>query len=85
MSVLAWLAVGVVAGVLASRAIDKTGSGVIVDIIIGAFGALVGGFAFKVLGHPTPDGVDINGTFWAFVGAVAILLAYHPLSSGRLR
>ena len=83
LSLVAWLALGVIAGLLASRMIDKTGSGVVVDAIVGVFGFLVGGFVFNAIGHPAPGELRIIGTFFAFAGAVAALLAYHPPSGGR--
>ena len=54
MSILAWLVVGLIAGFLASKVINKTGSGLILDIALGVVGALVGGFIFNFFGHSAP-------------------------------
>ena len=38
MSILAWLVVGLIAGFLASKVINKTGSGLVMDIVLGVIG-----------------------------------------------
>ena len=79
MSNLAWLVVGLVAGFLASKVINKTGSGLLMDIILGVVGALVGGLIFNLFGHSAPTGINIYSIFVSFVGAVVVLLIYHGL------
>jgi uncharacterized membrane protein YeaQ/YmgE (transglycosylase-associated protein family) len=83
MSILAWLVVGLIAGFLASKVINKTGSGMVVDIVLGIVGALVGGFVFNLLGHSAPDGINIYSIFVAFIGAVIVLLIYHAVFRRR--
>lgn len=77
MSILAWLVVGLIAGFLASKVINKTGSGLVMDIVLGVVGAVVGGFIFNALGHSSPNGINIYSIFVAFVGAVIVLVLYH--------
>ena len=77
MSILAWLVVGLIAGFLASKVINKTGSGLVVDIVLGVVGALVGGFLFGLIGHSAPTGINIYSIFVAFVGSVVVLVLYH--------
>ena len=50
MTILTWIIVGLVAGVLASLVMGGTGYGLIGDIIIGIVGAFVGGWIFNSLG-----------------------------------
>jgi uncharacterized membrane protein YeaQ/YmgE (transglycosylase-associated protein family) len=85
MSILAWLVVGLIAGFLASKVINKTGSGMVMDIVLGVVGALVGGFVFNMLGHSAPTGINIYSIFVAFVGAVIVLVIYHAVVSRRAR
>lgn len=79
MSILAWLVVGLIAGFLASKVINKTGSGLVMDIVLGVVGALVGGLIFNFFGHSAATGINIYSIFVSFVGAVVVLLIYHAL------
>jgi uncharacterized membrane protein YeaQ/YmgE (transglycosylase-associated protein family) len=83
MSILAWLVVGLIAGFLASKVVNKTGSGLVMDIVLGVVGALVGGFLFNQFGHSAPTGINIYSIFVAFVGAVIVLLIYHAVMRRR--
>jgi uncharacterized membrane protein YeaQ/YmgE (transglycosylase-associated protein family) len=72
MSLLAWIVVGLVAGVLASLVMGG-GYGIIGDIVIGIVGAFIGGWLFSTLGVSSPIG-GMGGTiFVAFIGAVVLL------------
>jgi uncharacterized membrane protein YeaQ/YmgE (transglycosylase-associated protein family) len=84
MSILAWLVVGLIAGFLASKVVNKTGSGVIMDIVLGIVGAMVGGFLFNSIGHSAPSGINLYSIFVSFIGAVVVLLVYHALFRRRL-
>ena len=79
MSLLAWLVVGLIAGFLASKVINKTGSGLLIDIVLGVVGAFVGGFIFNFFGHSAPTGINLYSIFVAFVGAVVVLVIYHAV------
>ena len=83
MSILAWLVVGLIAGFLASKVINKTGSGLILDIALGVVGALVGGFIFNFFGHSAPTGINLYSIFVAFIGAVVVLWIYHAVTGRR--
>jgi hypothetical protein len=43
IGILSWIVIGLIAGYLASRVVNKTGEGVLRDIILGIVGALIGG------------------------------------------
>jgi uncharacterized membrane protein YeaQ/YmgE (transglycosylase-associated protein family) len=73
MTLLTWLIVGLVAGVLASLVMGGTGYGIIGDIVIGIVGAFVGGWLFGQLGVGTPFGGLAGVIFTAFIGAVVLL------------
>lgn len=83
MSILAWLVVGLIAGFLASKVVNKTGSGLVMDIILGVVGALVGGFIFNFFGHAAPTGINLYSIFVSFIGAVIVLVIYHALAGRR--
>ena len=50
MSILAWIVLGLIAGFIGSKLVNKTGEGVILDIVLGVVGALVGGYLFSIFG-----------------------------------
>ena len=75
-----WIILGLVAGAIASRIVNKTGSGFFMDVIIGVVGAFVGGFIGEKLGVG-PDGSIIWGLFLAVAGAVIVLVAYRAIAS----
>jgi uncharacterized membrane protein YeaQ/YmgE (transglycosylase-associated protein family) len=83
MSFLAWLVVGLVAGFLASKVVNKTGEGLVMDIVLGVVGAFVGGFLFNLLGYSGATGINIYSIFVAFVGAVVVLVLYHMVFRRR--
>ncbi len=84
MSILAWLVVGLVAGFIASKIINKRGEGVVMDIVLGVVGAIVGGFIFNFFGHSAPNGINIYSVFVAVIGAIVVLLAYHAVVGRRV-
>lgn len=83
MGILAWIVVGLIAGWLASQAMHG-GYGLLGDIIVGAVGALIGGFlAARLLNIPNAvNGINLPSIIVAFIGAV-ILIALLRLVSGR--
>lgn len=83
MSILLWIIVGLVAGVLASLVMGGTGYGIVGDIIIGIVGAFVGGWLFTKLGVSTPF-AGLPGTiFVAFIGAVVLLFVLRLIRGRR--
>ncbi len=79
MSIVAWIVLGLVAGFLASKTMNHTGSGVIIDIVLGVVGAVVGGFLFHLVGAVGVDGFNLWSLFVAFVGAVVVLAVKHAI------
>jgi len=83
MSILAWLVLGLISGFIASKLVNKTGEGILLDIILGIVGAVVGGWLFNALGHTGVTGFNIYSMFVAVVGAVVVLVVYHALFRRR--
>lgn len=73
MSILTWIIVGLVAGLLASLVVGG-GFGLIGDIIVGILGAFVGGWLFAKMGVSSPFGGLAGTIFVAFIGAVVLLV-----------
>ncbi|MBE7211278.1 MAG: GlsB/YeaQ/YmgE family stress response membrane protein [Gluconacetobacter diazotrophicus] len=84
MSIFAWLILGLVAGFIASKLVDRSGEGIVLDIVLGIVGALAGGFLFSLLGAAPVTGFNLYSLFVAVVGAVVVLLVYHAIA-GRGR
>jgi uncharacterized membrane protein YeaQ/YmgE (transglycosylase-associated protein family) len=83
MSVIAWLVLGLIAGFIASKIVNHTGAGILLDIVLGIVGALVGGWLFAWLGATPITGFNIYSMFVAVVGAVVVLVIYHALFGRR--
>ena len=79
MSILAWIVLGLLAGFIGSKLVNKTGEGIVLDIVLGVVGAVVGGYLFNMMGAAGVTGVNIYSLFVAVVGAVLVLVAYHAV------
>jgi len=79
MSILAWMVLGLIAGFVASKIVNKTGEGVVLDIALGVVGALAGGWLFNQFGQPGVTGLDAWSLLVAVIGAVALLVLYHAI------
>ncbi len=84
MSIIGWLILGLVAGFIASRIVNKRGEGLVLDIILGIVGAVVGGFLFSFFGAAPVTGLNIYSMIVAVVGAVVVLLIYHAFVGRRM-
>jgi uncharacterized membrane protein YeaQ/YmgE (transglycosylase-associated protein family) len=76
---IAWILVGLIGGYLASRVVNKTGEGVIRDIILGIVGGIIGGIIFRVLGGHGVTGFNLWSILVAFIGGVVVLVGYHAI------
>jgi uncharacterized membrane protein YeaQ/YmgE (transglycosylase-associated protein family) len=79
MSFIAWIVLGLVSGFIASKLVNKTGDGLVIDIILGIIGALVGGWLFNTFGMSGVTGLNLYSMLVAVVGAVVLLLIYHAI------
>jgi uncharacterized membrane protein YeaQ/YmgE (transglycosylase-associated protein family) len=79
MSLIAWIILGLVSGFIASKLINRTGEGIILDIVLGIVGAVVGGWVFNTFGMAGVSGLNLYSLLVAVVGATALLVVYHAL------
>ena len=84
MSIIAWIILGLVAGFIGSKLVNKSGDGLILDIVLGIVGAVVGGFLFSLLGAGGVNGLNLYSLLVAVVGAVVVLVVYHALFNRRI-
>jgi uncharacterized membrane protein YeaQ/YmgE (transglycosylase-associated protein family) len=84
VSILAWVIVGLIAGVLAKYAVPGEGPGGFVgDLVIGIVGAVIGGWIFNALGYAGATGLNLWSIVVAFIGAVILLLILRALTRRR--
>jgi uncharacterized membrane protein YeaQ/YmgE (transglycosylase-associated protein family) len=77
MSIVAWIVLGLIAGFLGSKIVNKSGEGIVFDILLGIVGAVVGGFVFRTLGASGVSGLNVYSLIVAVIGSVVFLLIYH--------
>ena len=80
MSLLLWIALGLVAGFIASKIVNKEGRGFVLDLVLGIAGAVTGGWLFNVFGMAGVTGVNVYSLLVATVGALVVLLLHHALT-----
>jgi uncharacterized membrane protein YeaQ/YmgE (transglycosylase-associated protein family) len=83
MSILAWIVLGLISGFIASKIVNKSGEGLIRDILLGIVGAFVGGWLFTTFGLSGVNGVNLYSMAVAVVGAIVVLVLYHALFGRR--
>jgi uncharacterized membrane protein YeaQ/YmgE (transglycosylase-associated protein family) len=83
MSILAWIILGLVAGFIASKIVNRSGSGLVMDLVLGVIGAFVGGFLFTRFGAAGVTGLNLYSILVATVGAAVVLIIYHAFAGRR--
>jgi uncharacterized membrane protein YeaQ/YmgE (transglycosylase-associated protein family) len=80
MSFIAWIVLGLVSGFVASKLVNKSGAGLLMDIVLGVVGAVLGGWLFNTFGMPGVSGLNLYSFAVAVIGAVVFLIVYHALT-----
>jgi uncharacterized membrane protein YeaQ/YmgE (transglycosylase-associated protein family) len=83
MSVIGWIVLGLVAGFIGSKIVNKSGQGLIFDIVLGIVGAVAGGYIFSLLGATGVTGFNIYSLIVAVIGSVVVLWLYHAITGNR--
>ena len=79
MSFIAWIVLGLIAGFIGSKIVNKQGEGLFLDIILGIVGAVIGGWLFNTFGASGVTGINLYSILVAVIGSVVLLVAYHAL------
>jgi uncharacterized membrane protein YeaQ/YmgE (transglycosylase-associated protein family) len=79
MSFFAWIVLGLVSGYIASKLVNRTGEGILLDILLGIVGSLIGGWLFHLFGAVGVNGLNLYSMFVAVTGSVVFLVAYHAI------
>lgn len=83
MSFLAWIILGLVAGFIGSKIVNRRGEGILLDILLGVVGAFAGGWLFRIFGAPGVSGLNLYSLVVAVMGSVVFLVLYHALFTRR--
>ena len=86
MSIIGWVVLGLLAGVIAKRIMPGGESlGFILTTLLGVVGALLGGFLATALGFgdPIDEFFDISTWIAAIIGALIILFAWNAITGRR--
>jgi len=84
MSFLAWIVLGLISGFIASKLVNKSGEGIILDIVLGVVGAVIGGWLFTTFGASGVTGLNLYSMLGSVVGAVLVLIVYHAVTRRRV-
>jgi uncharacterized membrane protein YeaQ/YmgE (transglycosylase-associated protein family) len=82
MAVIAWIILGLIAGFIASKIVNRRGEGFLRDILLGIIGAVVGGWLFSFFGAHGVTGLNIYSLVVAVIGAILVLVIYHSVVGG---
>jgi uncharacterized membrane protein YeaQ/YmgE (transglycosylase-associated protein family) len=83
MGIVSWIILGLIAGFIGSKIVDKQGQGFWLNIALGIIGALVGGFIFDLIGSTGVTGLNIWSMIVAIIGSVVVLWIYNAVSGRR--
>jgi uncharacterized membrane protein YeaQ/YmgE (transglycosylase-associated protein family) len=81
---LIWIAIGLVAGWLASAVVGG-GFGIVGDIVVGIVGSFLGGYLFRALNIGAPFHGMAGTIFVAFIGAIVLLLLLRLIRRASTR
>ena len=80
MKILAWAIVGLIAGFIASRFIDRYRSSIIIDLLLGAVGGVAGGWVIRAINLQMSDNLfDLPSVFLAALLGVVVVVFYHMI------
>lgn len=86
MNIVAWIVVGLIAGLLARWIVRDDRSGCLYTIAVGVLGALIGGALMQASGQNGINEFSLRSLLVAALGAVLLLLVLQALGGrGRRR
>ena len=83
MGIISWIILGLIAGFVGGKIVNREGQGFWLNIALGIVGALVGGFLFSLFGASGVTGLNIWSMIVAIVGSVVVLLIYNAVAGSR--
>ena len=83
MSIIGWLVLGLIAGLIGSNVVNTSGEGLLIDIVLGVVGVVVGGFLFTTFGAAPVTSLNIYSLLVAVIGFIVVLVVYHAVVGRR--
>jgi uncharacterized membrane protein YeaQ/YmgE (transglycosylase-associated protein family) len=87
MSMMVWILLGLMLGLIASKIVSTTGEGTVVDMLLGIVGAVIGGWLFTQFGGSGLTGFNLDTLYSAgiaAIGAIVALALYHAFFRSRM-
>ena len=81
MGIICWIILGLLAGFIGSKIVNKSGEGLFRDIALGVVGAIVGGYLVSLTGTEGVTGLNLWSFLVAVIGAIVVLLVYRMVVS----
>ena len=82
MGLISWIILGLIAGFIGSKIVNKTGEGLILDIVLGVVGAVIGGYLFNLFAAQGVTGLNLWSLLVAVIGAIVVLMVYRLIVGG---
>jgi uncharacterized membrane protein YeaQ/YmgE (transglycosylase-associated protein family) len=79
VTILAWLALGLLAGFIGNMIAAKRAQSLVADLAFGLIGAATGGLVFKSFGASGVTGLNLHSLFVSVIGAIIIQYLYHAV------
>ena len=79
MSIIAWIILGIIAGFIASKIVNRHGEGLLMDLVLGVVGAVVGGWIMTAVGRTGVSGLNLYSLLVAIGGAIVVLVVAHAI------
>jgi uncharacterized membrane protein YeaQ/YmgE (transglycosylase-associated protein family) len=87
MLLIIWIVLGIALGLIASKIVNTTGEGTVVDILLGIVGAVIGGWLFDLFDGSGLTGFNLQSVYsagTAVIGAIIALALYHAFLRSRM-
>jgi uncharacterized membrane protein YeaQ/YmgE (transglycosylase-associated protein family) len=85
MSILAWIVLGLIVGVIANKLVNKTGEGALMNIVLGGIGAVFGGELINKLEIAGATWLNMWSVLVSVGGAALFLVVYNALARRALK
>jgi uncharacterized membrane protein YeaQ/YmgE (transglycosylase-associated protein family) len=79
MNIVAWIVVGLVAGLLARWIVGDHRSGCLYTVAVGVLGAMIGGALMQASGHQGINEFSMRSLLVAAAGAILLLLVLQAI------
>jgi uncharacterized membrane protein YeaQ/YmgE (transglycosylase-associated protein family) len=85
MSILTWIVLGLIVGVIANKLFDKTGESVLRNIVMGGIGAVLGGELINKFGIAGEAWLNMWSVLVSVSVAALFLVVYNALARRALK